>query len=212
MARRNKRNIPEGIFSATISALSHEGRGIAKVDGKTTFIPFALVGEEVEFEYSLCKSNYDEAKLVRVLKSSNERVTPPCQYFEICGGCAFQHVSPDAQIEFKQQTLLNHFKHFGHGLAPVELISPLRSTAHEGYRAKARLGVRYVHKKSKVLVGFRERDGRFLAEIDSCKVLHSSVGHDLTELQALVSDLSIYKEIPQIEVADGRHVRAHRRF
>lgn len=208
MVRRIKQRVPEGVFNATVSALSHEGRGIARLDGKTTFIPFTLVGEEVEFKYSLCKSNYDEATLVRVIKSSDERVAPPCQYFEICGGCSFQHVSTDAQVEFKQQTLLNHFKHFGHGLIPMKLIPPLRTSTHEGYRTKARLGVRYVHKKSKVLVGFRERDGRFLAEIDSCKVLHPSVGLDLTELQALVSSLSIYKEIPQIEVAVDDQVTA----
>ncbi|WP_119327992.1 23S rRNA (uracil(1939)-C(5))-methyltransferase RlmD [Cysteiniphilum halobium] len=208
MPRRIKKNCPSGVFNTTISSLSHEGRGIAKINGKTTFIPFALEDEEVAFEYTLSKSNYDEAKLVRVLTPSTKRVFPPCTYFEICGGCSFQHVAPDAQIAFKEETLLNHFKHFGRGLQPLTRIAPLRSNSHEGYRTKARLGVRYVHKKGKVLVGFRERDGRFLADIDHCKILHSSVGKDLTLLQNLVFSLSNYKEIPQIEVAVDDQVTA----
>ena len=208
MPRRIKKNIPSGVFHATITSLSHEGRGVAKIDGKTTFIPFALEGEEVEFEYTLSKSNYDEGKLLRVLKPSVRRVLPPCTYFEVCGGCSFQHVAPDAQIAFKEDTLLNHFKHFGQGLKPLTRIAPLRSSVHEGYRTKARLGVRYVHKKGKVLVGFRERDGRFLADINRCEVLHPSVGADLTLLQNLVYSLANYKEIPQIEVAVDDHVTA----
>ncbi|MDA0911950.1 MAG: 23S rRNA (uracil(1939)-C(5))-methyltransferase RlmD [Proteobacteria bacterium] len=208
MPRRIKKNFPSGVFNATISNLSHEGRGIAKIDGKTTFIPFALEGEEVAFEYTLSKSNYDEGKLVQVLKPSAKRVAPPCEYFEMCGGCSFQHVAPDAQIAFKEETLLNHFKHFGQGLEPLARIAPLRSSSHEGYRTKARLGVRYVHKKGKVLVGFRERDGRFLADINHCEVLHPSVGKNLTLLQDLVFSLSNYKEIPQIEVAVDDEVTA----
>ncbi len=208
MIKNNKKSVPEGVFRTVISSMSHEGRGIAKINGKTTFIPFVLTGEEIEFEYSKCKLSYDEGKLVRVLNASSERVTPPCQYFEICGGCTFQHISPDAQIRFKEQTLLSHFKHFGAGLVPKEILLPLRSASSEAYRTKARLGVRYVHKKNKVLVGFRERDGRFLADIDSCQVLHQDIGHNLTILQNFIQDLSIYREIPQIEVAVDEKVTA----
>ena len=183
-----------------ISAISHEGRGIAKIDGKVVFIPFALKGEIVEFEYSAQKSNYNQGKLITILKASNLREKPPCPHFEICGGCALQHMTPSAQIALKQETLMTHFKHFGQGIAPKQILSPIHSKT-EGYRKKARLGVRYVRKKDKVLVGFRERNGRFLAELNSCAILHESVGQRLIELQKMIANLSIYASIAQIEVA-----------
>ncbi|WP_119342574.1 23S rRNA (uracil(1939)-C(5))-methyltransferase RlmD [Facilibium subflavum] len=196
---RNK--LPQGQFEADIIAMSHEGRGIARIDGKTVFIPYALEGEKVKFEYRFRKKNYDEGRLVEVVAPSKKRVSAPCAYFSYCGGCSFQHLSPEDQLTFKQKTLLSHFSHFGNGLQPGMLLPALSSKPAEGYRTKARLGVRYVHKKQKVLVGFREVDGRFLADIDHCEVLHPSVGKSLVALQDLVASLSIYKEIPQIEVA-----------
>ena len=208
MARRSRRKLPQGRFTAQINSMSHEGRGIAQIEGKTTFISFALTCEEVAFEYNNCKANYDEGDAIEVITASEYRVEPPCQYFGICGGCSFQHMGTKAQIDFKQQTLLSHFKHFGHGLEPQEILPAVESPQSEHYRTKARLGVRYVHKKDKVLVGFRERNGRFLANIDSCKVLHKSLGEDLTGLQQLVHSISIYREIPQIEVAVDDQVTA----
>ncbi|MBK2125592.1 23S rRNA (uracil(1939)-C(5))-methyltransferase RlmD [Fangia hongkongensis] len=196
-----RKKLPEGAFKAEVTGLSHEGRGIAKVEGKTTFISFALPGETVQFEYSNRKSNYDEGMAVEVLEASNLRANPPCEYFKLCGGCSFQHVSPNEQIKLKEETLLNHYQHFGQGIQPEKVLKPLVSDNTEHYRTKARLGVRYVHKKGKVLVGFRERNGRFLAEIDHCKVLDKSVGTDLRILQELIISLESYKEIPQIEVA-----------
>ncbi|MFZ9035539.1 MAG: 23S rRNA (uracil(1939)-C(5))-methyltransferase RlmD [Francisellaceae bacterium] len=205
--RRKKKSLPQGEFETEIVAMSHEGRGIARVEGKTVFIPFALPHEVVRFEYTHVSKNYDEGRLIDVVNPSSERVTPPCSWFENCGGCALQHVDPKAQIAFKQNTLMDHFKHFGHGVSPDEVLPPLLSENTEGYRGKARLGVRFVTKKNRVLVGFRERNGRFLADIDSCQVLDPRVGQKIIELQKLIADLSIYSHIPQIEVAvDDDHV------
>ena len=140
--------------------------------GKTTFIPFTLPGEIVEFEYTFSKAKFDEGKVVEYKKKSPDRIPPPCEHFEMCGGCSLQHMSTDAQIQHKQQTLLNQLKYIGNGVIPQNILEPLRTENTEGYRNKARLGVRYVTKKGKVLVGFRERNGRFLAEIDNMTLNH----------------------------------------
>lgn len=147
-SRRHKKP-QEGVFEAEIIALSHDGRGIAKVNGKTTFIPFTLSGEVVKFEYTFTKAKFDEAKVVEYIKKSSNRVNAPCEYFEICGGCSLQHMSTDAQIEHKQQTLLNQLKYIGQGVEPQSILEPLHMAKTEGYRNKARLGVRYVNKKKK---------------------------------------------------------------
>ncbi|WP_150465068.1 23S rRNA (uracil(1939)-C(5))-methyltransferase RlmD [Francisella sp. SYW-2] len=199
-SRRHKKP-QEGVFEAEIIAFSHDGRGIAKVNGKTTFIPFTLAGEVVKFEYTFTKAKFDEAKVVEYIKKSSNRVNPPCKYFEICGGCSLQHMSTDAQIEHKQQTLLNQLKYIGQGVEPLSILEPLRTAKTEGYRNKARLGVRYVNKKGKILVGFRERNGRFLADIDKCIVLNPLVGEKLTEIASFIETLSIYQHIAQLEIA-----------
>ncbi len=126
--------------------------------------------------------------MVEYIKKSPSRVTPPCDYFEICGGCSLQHMSTASQIEHKQQTLLNHLKYIGNDVEPENILPPLYTNNTEDYRNKARLGVRYVTKKSKVIVGFRERNGRFLADIDKCMVLNPLVGEKLTEIASFYKD------------------------
>ena len=201
MGRSRRRKLKEGIFEAEILSLSHDGRGIAKVDGKTTFIPFTLPGEIVKFEYTFSKAKFDEGKVVEFVTTSPNRITPKCEHFELCGGCSLQHMSNHAQIEHKQATLLNQLKYIGDGIKPNNILPALLTSNTEGYRNKARLGVRYVHKKAKVLVGFRERNGRFLAKIDKCIVLNPKVGEKITDIAKFIESLSIYKEIAQLQIA-----------
>ena len=68
--------------------------------------------------------------------------------------------------------------------------------------------MRWVRQKGKALVGFREKDGRFLADLSRCEILHASVGAHLTDLQALVSSLEARETIPQIEIAVGDNATA----
>ncbi len=184
---------------ADIETMTHEGKGIARLGGKTVFIDGALPGEKVEFVFTRSRRNYDEGRLTQVLEASPHRVEPACEHFGICGGCSLQHVSSEEQIHIKQQVLLDDLQHIGR-VKPDEVLPPLTGQVW-GYRKKARLGVRYVDKKEKVLVGFREKGSHFLAELKSCKILTPEVGERLKELGQLVRQLSCYKRMPQIEVA-----------
>lgn len=186
---------------AEVRALSHDGRGIATVDNKTTFIAGALPNETVSYRITQKRSNYNEAKLLEIISPSSERVTPPCAYFGVCGGCSLQHMSMETQIALKQQTLLDQLKHFGK-VEPAFVLPPLNA-ASLGYRRKARLGVKFVIKKDKVLVGFREKASNYLADLEKCVVLHPHVGEQFMALRALIASLSLYQHIPQIEVAIG---------
>lgn len=203
---RKKLKLPQEPQLAHIETLSHDGRGIAHLQGKTIFISGALAGEEVMFTYTNKRSRFDEGTTVEVRSPSPHRVTPQCAHFSICGGCSMQHMSAEQQIALKQQTLLEQFKHFAH-CCPREIVPPLQGPLW-GYRRKARLGVRYVDKKQKLLVGFREKSSRYLAELDSCEVLHPSVGQLITPLREFLVTLERFKEIPQIEVAIGDDITA----
>ena len=186
---------------AQVTGLSHEGRGIAHVNGKTVFIANALPGETVLFNYTYTKAKYAEGEAVEIVEASPERVSPKCQHYGICGGCSMQHLASSAQITFKQQVLLEQLKHFG-GIAPREILAPIVGDDW-GYRHKARLGVRYVIKKGGALVGFREKNSRYLAELERCEVLHPAVGLLIPELKSLISSLEACQQIAQIEVAIG---------
>jgi 23S rRNA (uracil1939-C5)-methyltransferase len=198
--RRRKSRLPEEPVEVEITAMSNEGRGIAHVDGRTVFIDQALLGERVLFKYSRLTKNIAEGRTVEVLQASELRVEPKCEAFKMCGGCSLQHMSSEAQIELKQAMLLDQLKHLE--VEPVETIAPLLGPEY-GYRHKARLGVRYVHKKEKVLVGFRERNSSFITETERCEVLHPSVGEILGELAQCINQLEEKRTIPQIEVAIG---------
>jgi 23S rRNA (uracil1939-C5)-methyltransferase len=184
-----------------VEALSHEGRGIAHVGGKATFIDGALPGERVRFRYTRRRGRFDEGVAIEILESASARVEPRCPHFGLCGGCSLQHYASIAQIQHKQAVLLEQLQHIG-GVRPVSILPPLTGPVWD-YRHKARLTVRYVEKKAKLLIGFKEKGGRRVADLSRCEVLHPSVGQKLTELRVLLGKLSLYKQIPQIEVAVG---------
>lgn len=184
-----------------IQSLSHDGRGIANSDGKKTFIFGALPNEKVTFQYLKKHNNYDEGMAIEILEPSLDRINPECPHFPICGGCSLQHLKHVKQISFKINMLQEILQHFG-DLKDLQMLSPIIGPIY-GYRKRARLSVKYVAKKGKVLIGFHERNGRFVADIDSCKVLDPRVGEKIIHLRELITKLSIYQNIPQIEVAIG---------
>lgn len=204
MARRRyhkKRKLPEDPVQVTIESFTHDGRGVAHVDGKAVFIDEALPGEQLEFIYTDSRKDYAEGKVETLLTESPDRGEAGCVHFGRCGGCSFQHVKDEQQIIIKQGLLAEQFQRIGK-VDISEYWEPIKGP-HWGYRRKARMGVKYVAKKGRVLVGFRERRNQFLAEIESCKVMHPIIGEKLMDLSAMIGQLSIKDKIPQIEVAIG---------
>jgi 23S rRNA (uracil1939-C5)-methyltransferase len=197
--RRRRQRLPEGTAEIEIESLSHEGRGVGHLDGKVVFVDFALPGELVEFKYSKQSKKFDEGRAVNIIKASDDRVKPICEHFTVCGGCSMQHLSNEKQISVKQDALMDMFKHMAQ-TQPQNILQPLRGPIQH-YRQKARLGVKFVEKKGKVLVGFREKGSAFLADLHSCQVLHESVGNRLTALSDLIMTMDAKSTIPQIEVA-----------
>ena len=198
--RRNRRKLPQTPVEADIEILNHEGKGVAHVDGKRTLVHGALAGERVSFIYTSKRKNRDEGDVVDVLQASPLRVTPRCSAFGRCGGCSLQHLDPAAQVEAKQQVLLDALQDMGK-VEPDSILPPIVNESTWGYRRKARLGAKFVVKKDKMLVGFRERSSSFLVEMEECHVLHPKVGFALRKLADLINSLEINRQLPQIEVA-----------
>lgn len=201
MSRRNRKQMPAEAFRASVDSLAHDGRGVAHVNSKATFIEGALPGEEVMFTYVTQRKRYDEGVMTEVITPAPERGAPRCRHFGVCGGCSLQHLRADAQIRMKQQILLDNLRHIA-DLTPDEILPPLTGP-YWGYRRRARLGAKFVEKKQAMLVGFREKRSAYLADLEQCEILHPKVGHNLLALRALLRGLDAYNRIPQVEVAAG---------
>ncbi|GJM10417.1 MAG: 23S rRNA (uracil(1939)-C(5))-methyltransferase RlmD [Lysobacteraceae bacterium] len=197
MGRRAR--LPSEPIEADIVDLSHDGRGVARVDGKVTFISGVLPGEKVRFKLTGRRKDFDSGEVVEVLTASADRVDAKCPHFGRCGGCALQHLASDKQIEFKQKTLADNFQRIGQ-IEPEQWLQPLQGPQW-GYRRKARLSVRAVRGKGRVLVGFREQNPRFVADIARCEVLVPSVGENIEPLAELIDGMQARDRIAQIEVA-----------
>lgn len=199
---RKRQCLPATIHSADIVNFSHDGRGIARINGKTTFIQGALPGETVRFQYTRTKKDFDEGKTIEVVLPAVNRVEPRCQHYGICGGCSLQHLDADTQIHEKQGLLLDLLERIGK-TSPESILPPLSSDSWH-YRNKARLSVRYVEKKQATLVGFREKSNpRYIAEISQCSILNKRVDEQILNLRALIDSLENPHAIAQVEVAAG---------
>ena len=201
MARTRSPRIDKTPFEASITDLTHDGRGVARRDGKAVFVSGALPGERVMAEQTAKNRHYDEAKTLDVLEASPDRVTPRCPHFGTCGGCVLQHLDETRQIEAKQRVLLENLERIGH-VTPKSVLPPLTG-AGWGYRRKGRFSVRRVNKKDKTLVGFREQDPRFVADLSECHTVIPEIGGKVADLAALVESLDAREHIPQIEFIAG---------
>jgi 23S rRNA (uracil1939-C5)-methyltransferase len=196
---RRPPRLPDPVERVGVESLAHDGRGVAHPGGKAVFIDGALPGETVAIDYLATHRNYDEARVRTVHDPSPHRVEPRCPHFGVCGGCSLQHLEAGEQIRAKQQVLLDNLSRIGR-VIPDEVLPPLRGPVW-GYRGKARLGIKDVIKKGRVLVGFREKHSSYLADLRRCEVLHPSVGEQIPALAGLITGLKARSRIPQVEVA-----------
>ena len=189
-------------FQIQILDLSHDGRGVARrEDGKAVFVAGALPGETVLAEPTARSRRFDEARTLEVLTASPERVPPRCPHFGTCGGCVLQHLAEDRQIVAKERVLLENLERIGK-VVPGRVLEPLTADSW-GYRRKGRFSVRRVNRKDKTLVGFREQDPRFVADLGQCHTVIPQIGMKIQALAALVDGLQAREQIPQIEFIAG---------
>ena len=204
--RKRKKRLPEPCASIEVDSLVHDGRCVAHRDGKAVFIDGALPGESVGFEYLATHRNFDEGRVTQIQRPSADRVEPRCPHFGLCGGCSLQHMDAAAQVKAKQALLLDNLERIGR-VVPESILPPLTGPVW-GYRTKARLGVKHVRNKGRVLVGFREKRRSLVAELTRCEVLHPSIGGQLEALAGLVDRMDARARLPQIEVAVSDTVTA----
>ena len=207
--QNSQSDLPEGWLH--VQSMDLDAQGVArKPDGKVVFIDGALPFELVTANTHRKKNNWEQASLVAIHRESSQRVRPDCPHFGLhsgaCGGCKMQHLHVGAQVAVKQRVLEDNLWHLGKVKAET-MLRPIEGPAW-GYRYRARLAVRHVIKKGQVLVGFHERKSRYIADMQTCKILPPHVDAMLMPLRALIASLDARDTCPQIELACGDTVTA----
>lgn len=186
---------------ARVERLSHDGRGVARVAGKTLFIEGALPGEEVRFRVTKCRARYDEATTVEILQASPHRVVPPCPHYGRCGGCNLQHLAPAAQLGIRQQHLVDALERIA-GLSPARWLDPVPGEPW-AYRARARLAIDSGHGRVAPALGFRREGSKHVEALDCCPVLTNEASALLRPLTQLLGELEHPNWLQEAWLASG---------
>lgn len=197
---RSRKKLSDQPFELEISSFDSKGLGLAEFEEKSLHVFDALPGERVIARNLFGRKNRGKVETLEVLRASVDRVEARCPSFGNCGACSLQHMSMDTQLARKQAALIRSLQEAG--AEPAEIYAPL-DASHWNYRRKARLSVRDVAAKERVLIGFRERNGRYVAEMDECHILHKVIADALPKLTSLFQTLDCRSSIPQVEVACG---------
>jgi len=156
----------------TITSLAYGGDGIARLDdGRVAFVRGACPGDVAEIEVTADHGRRVEARMVRVLEPSLERVEPPCPYFGDCGGCQWQHISVQPQLDAKTRIVSDAFARIGRLETTVAPARP--SPAAYGYRNKVEFVVDDA--PGSIRVGLHRLGDRTLVPVERCLLLPEPV-------------------------------------
>lgn len=193
---------------AEIVSLDYEGRGVARVDGKTVFVKNALPTERVRLRITQSKPHFDEAEAVDILRQSDYRIQPRCPHYADCGGCALQHAEFSAQVAYKQRIFEEQLQRIAK-MQPETLLPPLYGTPWH-YRSRARLAV-YAPKNGAAVLGFQAKKSRRIIAVEHCDVLPAWVSGSLKMLRDGVDKL--HRAVPDsgieaLEISIGTEAAA----
>ena len=155
-----------------IENMDHNGRGIARIGEKVTFVPFGLPEEVVEIRITKEKKKYNEAKLIKLLTPSKERITPICPYYNECGGCEIMHMDYKSQINFKKEKVKNIIDKYTNLKIEPEVFS---SEHNLNYRNKIT-----IHENNGK-IGYMKKATNEIIEIDSCPLAMETINKYLKE-------------------------------
>ena len=170
-------------LTVTIQDIAFGGEGVARVDEFVIFVPFVVVGEEVEVEIIEVKKKFARARLLEIRKPAPERVAPACRYFGECGGCQYQHIDYPAQLRLKHKQIADLFQRIG-GL-PETVIDPVVPCRQPyGYRNRIMIRSQWDKFKQGLNIGFIRHDNRLVVDIEECKVAEPALNEQIQFVRA----------------------------
>jgi tRNA/tmRNA/rRNA uracil-C5-methylase (TrmA/RlmC/RlmD family) len=175
--------VPGQKVTLQISDIAFGGEGVARIDEFVVFVPFVLVGEEIEAELTEVKKSFARARLTRVIQPSPERVEPPCVYFGKCGGCQYQHLAYEAQLRIKHKQISDLFERIGK--ITREVVSPVVPCPQPyGYRNRVMIRSQWNKPEQKLNIGFIRWDCGLVEDIEECKIAEPPINEQIKHARA----------------------------
>ena len=171
-----------------IENLGSNGEGIGRRDNLTVFVEGALPNEEILAEVQQNKKNYAVAKLIKILRESDDRVKPFCPIYDECGGCQLQHLSYAAQLKYKRQQIIDALEHIGK-IFDVEVFDTLGMENPLCYRNKMQFPV--AREKNNLIVGCYVRGSHKIIDTDSCMIQREGMDEVLTAVKKILQKFNI---------------------
>jgi tRNA/tmRNA/rRNA uracil-C5-methylase (TrmA/RlmC/RlmD family) len=170
-------------LTLNITDIAFGGEGVARVHDLVVFVPFVLPGEEVEVEITEMKKKFARARLLSVLKSSPDRVTPQCRYFGDCGGCQYQHVDYAAQLRIKHKQIADLFQRIG-GFVETLIEPVIPCPQPYGYRNRIMIRSQWDKFKRGLNLGFVRHDNRLVVDIEECRIAEPALNEEIRKVRA----------------------------
>ncbi len=148
------------------------------------FVPKTIAGERVRVRIHKNFKSYSEADLISIIRPSPSRTEPKCQYFTICGGCQYQHISIEEQRKLKTDQVVNALKRIGKIPNAEKLVHPIVGTNDlYGYRAKITPHYESSIRDDTVQLGFQEENSNIMVDIEKCIITTPNINAKLTEVR-----------------------------
>jgi tRNA/tmRNA/rRNA uracil-C5-methylase (TrmA/RlmC/RlmD family) len=175
--------VPGQKVTLQISDIAFGGEGVARLEEFVVFVPFVLVGEEIEAELTEVKKSFARAKLARVVRPSPERVEAPCAYFGKCGGCQYQHIAYATQLRIKHKQISDLFERIGK--IPRAVVSPVVPCPQPyGYRNRVMIRSQWNKPEQKLNIGFIRWDCGLVEDIEECKIAEPPINEQIKHVRA----------------------------
>lgn len=180
-------------YLINIDDLGHDGEGIGHVEGMAVFVEGGVPGDILKIKIIDIKKNFAVGKIIKVVKSSEKRVIPPCPVALVCGGCQLQHINYKAQLEIKTQKVRSAVERIGK-IQGVEVFDAKGMENPFRYRNKAQFPVGIANNSP--LIGFYKKGSHEIVDTESCILQHDFTDNLIKVIKEYIkqSKVSVYDE------------------
>jgi len=179
--------LPPFFMEIKIEKIVYGAKGIGKLNGKTVFVPFVLPNEIVEIKIKKEKKNFIEAVPIKIIQENPNRRDPLCKYFTICGGCDFQHIQYEYQLQIKKEILKETLQRIGK-IKDIPSIEIIPSPQEFFYRNRAQFKIYKNH------LGFYKKESHTIIDIDICPLLSKEIASLPKKLKTVLAHFIIQPE------------------
>lgn len=176
----------DDILTGEVLRLAFGGQGIVHHDSFVVFVPFTAPGDLIHYRIVQRKKNFATGELIKVIRPSSKRTSPPCPYFGTCGGCQLQHLLYDSQLEYKRQSLQDALQRQAH---LTDIVVPPVIPAHQQWAYRRRINLTLKPFNGHFIAGYFATDNTSLVQVQECQIFTAQTDPIIKQLQEVAYTL-----------------------